>query len=161
MYNRLNVKKVLLLFCFIYLVGCATRPPSAVTFMTPPKQPDSQNSAAPKSSSLGGICITGLTTVNAEKTGDIIEKTPFEIRKEWNFNLNVQGGSRYGYFAFGFGFQMIYPYGYIGFASEHFGTMLWSNIFPLMALFEDKNDEDYDFYADNKGFGVSLIEQIE
>ena len=161
MFNKLNVKNVLLLFCFIYLVGCATRPPSAVIFMTSPKQSDSQNSAAPKSSVLGGVSITGLTTVNAEKTGDVIKETPYEIHKEWNFNLNVQGGSRYGYFAYGFGLQMTYPYGYIGFASDHFGTMVWSNIFPLLALFEGKDDEDYGYYAENKGFGVSLIEQIE
>ena len=49
-----------------------------------------------------------------------LKENSYEINKEWNVNVAVQNGYRYGYFAYGFGLQLLNPYAYIGFASEHF-----------------------------------------
>jgi len=90
-----------------------------------------------------------------------LKENPYEIKKEWNVNVAVQNGYRNGYFAYGFGFQLLNSYAYIGFASKHFGAMAWSNIFPLMSFLDEPNDMDSDFFEDNIGFGVSFAEQFE
>ena len=148
---KTNWFKILLwAFAFLFMVGCATRPPSAAIFMTTKKQEASQDSSA--SNGVGGMSLIGLVN---------LKENPYEIKKEWNVNVAVQNGYRNGYFAYGFGFQLLNSYAYIGFASKHFGAMAWSNIFPLMSFLDEPNDMDSDFFEDNIGFGVSFAEQFE
>ena len=148
-FNRL--KMLLLSLSLVLLAGCATRPPSAAIFMmTEKKQEASQDSSTSKG--VGGASLIGLVN---------LKENPYEINKEWNVNVAVQNGYRYGYFAYGFGLQLLNPYAYIGFASEHFGAIAWSNIFPLMSLFDEPNDMESDLFENNMGFGVSFVEQFD
>ena len=148
-FNRLKI--LLLSLSLVWLAGCATRPPSAAIFMmTEKKQEASQDSSTSKG--VGGASLIGLVN---------LKENPYEINKEWNVNVAVQNGYRYGYFAYGFGLQLLNPYAYIGFASEHFGAIAWSNIFPLMSLFDEPNDMERDLFENNMGFGVSFVEQFD
>ena len=150
-----NLLKVLLvLFVLLFVVGCATHPPSAVAFMTTKKQTTSQDTL--KTNVQVGISLLALGSINVEQTNN-----NHSLNDELNAAFTIQASLRYGYLAYGFGFQMQCPFGYVGFASEHFGTMLWSNIFPLMALFEKLDDKNSNLFSKNMGFGASVIEQIK
>ena len=138
------------------LAGCTTRPPSAAIFMAEKRLPASQNSSASLDSAaskgVGGVSLVGLVD---------LKKDTYEINKEWNVNLAVQNGYRNGYFAYGFGLQLLNPYAYIGLASHHFGVMAWSNIYPVMRLMVEPEDVERDLYEESMGFGTLLIEQFD
>ena len=151
---KLNPKISFVLVCLIFLVGCATHPPSAVAFMTSKKQTTPQDTL--KTNVQVGISLLTLGTINVEQTNN-----NHSIDDELNAEFIIQASLRYGYLAYGFGFQVECPFGYIGFASEHFGTMLWSNIFPLLSLFERMGDKNSNIFSEKFGFGASVIEQIK
>lgn len=151
---KLNPKISFVLICLFFLVGCATHPPSAVAFMTTKKQTTSQDTL--KTNVQVGISLLALGSINVEQTNN-----NHSLNDELNAAFTIQASLRYGYLAYGFGFQMQCPFGYVGFASEHFGTMLWSNIFPLMALFEKLDDKNSNLFSKNMGFGANVIEQFK
>lgn len=151
---KLNPKISFVLVCLIFLVGCATHPPSAVAFMTSKKQTTPQDTL--KTNVHVGISLLTLGSINVEQTNN-----NHSIDDELNAEFIIQASLRYGYLAYGFGFQVQCPFGYIGFASEHFGTMLWSNIFPLMSLFEKLGDKNSNLFSKSIGFGASVIEQFK
>lgn len=150
-----NLLKVLLvLSVLLFVVGCATHPPSAVMFMTSKKQTSSQDTL--KTNVHVGFSLLTLGSINAEQTSN--NKS---INDELSANFIIQANLRYGYLAYGFGFQAQCPFGYVGFASEHFGTMLWSNIFSVLSLFERMGENESHIFSKNMGFGASVIEQIK
>lgn len=134
-----------------------TRPPSAAIFMTEklpsatPQDSSSQQDTA-TSADVGGASLIGLIN---------LKENPYEVNKEWNVNLAAQSGYRYGYFAYGFGLQLLTPYVYIGFASPHFGAMAWSNIYPLMRYTVESDDAEYKLYEESMGFGTMFVEQFD
>ena len=147
--------KVLLgLAVLFFTVGCATRPPSAVAFMTTKKRTSSQDTL--KTNVQVGISLLTLGSINVEQTSN-----NHSLDDELNVNLTIQASLRYGYLAYGLGVQSQCLFGYVGFASEYFGTMLWSNIFPLLSLFERMGDKNSNLFSEKYGFGASVIEQIK
>lgn len=147
--------KVLLgLAVLFFVVGCATRPPSAVAFMTSKKQTTSQDTL--KTNVQVGISLLTLGSINVEQTSN-----NHSLDDELNVNLTIQASLRYGYLAYGLGVQSQCLFGYVGFASEYFGTMLWSNIFPLLSLFERMGDKNSNIFSEKFGFGASVIEQFK
>lgn len=138
------------------LAGCTTRQPSAAIFMTEKLPPASQDSSALRDSTssngVGGASLIGLINLKDDT---------YEINKEWNVNIAVQCGYRYGYFAYGFGLQLLNPYAYIGFASHHLGVMAWSNIYPLMKEAVSPQDVEYKVYDESMGYGTLLVEQFD
>ena len=138
------------------LAGCTTRPPSAAIFMTEKLPSASQDSSASRDSAssngVGGSSLIGLINLKDDT---------YEINKEWNVNLAVQCGYRYGYFAYGFGLQLLNPYAYIGFASHHLGVMAWSNIYPLMRYAVEPEDVERDLYEESMGYGALLVEHFD
>ena len=151
---KLNPKISFVLVCLIFLVGCATHPPSAVAFMTTKKQTSSQDTL--KTNVQVGISLLTLGSINVEQTSN-----NHSLDDELNVNLTIQASLRYGYLAYGLGVQSECLFGYVGFASEHFGTMLWSNIFSLMSLFEKLGDKNSNLFSQNMAFGASVIEQFK
>lgn len=152
--NYMLLKVLLGLAVLFFTVGCATRPPSAVAFMTTKKQTTSQDTL--KTNVQVGISLLTLGSINVEQTNN-----NHSLNDELNAAFTIQASLRYGYLAYGFGSQMQCPFGYVGFASEHFGTMLWSNIFPLLSLFERMGDKNSNIFSEKFGFGASVIEQIK
>ena len=81
------------------------------------------------------------------------------INEEYNYRdeespieAMVSFQRRYGYFKYGFGFDLLSPYIQMGFVSDYFGVMGWSNL--CLWQFE-KVEHEYFQWAG----GISLIEQ--
>ena len=99
-----NLLKVLLvLSVLLFVVGCATHPPSAVAFMTTKKQTTSQDTL--KTNVQVGISLLALGSINVEQTNN-----NHSLNDELNAAFTIQASLRYGYLAYGFGFQMQCPF---------------------------------------------------
>ena len=86
---KLNPKISFVLVCLIFLVGCATHPPSAVAFMTSKKQTTPQDTL--KTNVQVGISLLTLGSINVEQTNN-----NHSIDDELNAEFIIQASLRYG-----------------------------------------------------------------
>lgn len=147
------MKRIFYILAFmaaLVLSGCNTmlvHPPSASAFM------ENDSDGFVRDASVSGTAgIIGYDFFPKQ----YVKKT---INEEYNYRdeespieAMVSFQRRYGYFKYGFGFDLLSPYIQMGFVSDYFGVMGWSNL--CLWQFE-KVEHEYFQWAG----GISLIEQ--
>ena len=144
---RLNV---ILLTVALCLCGCAVHPPSAAAFMEK-GDGDSQLNVT-----ISGVF--GTTGKNKLVSYDNVKRASLRDEDEDYNNLEWKVQSTFDFqkqlknFKFGLGLDWLSPYFQMGFVSDYFGVLGWSNI----CLWRFEKIE----YAGGWGGGVTIIEQL-
>lgn len=141
-----GIMKFLLALAVLMLVGCTMRPPSASAFMS---------AYQAKKDSSGAACVYSLSkyvaftpdSATMEKAGYEREDWDDVVAKEWTVDINTSLHYFINHFEIGAGFQWFNPYVTMGFASDYFGIMGWTD-WRIMARLR------------SAGIGVSIMEQI-
>jgi len=137
----------------LVLSGCNTmlvHPPSASAFM----ENDSDGFVRDASGSITAGTLYWTTKFESKKEVKKIEHEDYTYENaESPIEVGVSFQRRYGYFKYGFGFDLLSPYIQMGFVSDYFGVMGWSNL--CLWQFE-KVEHKYFQWAG----GISLIEQL-
>lgn len=145
------LRKILLGIAVIFLMtGCTMRPPSAGAFMAA-----YHNLADSSRTMIGGSFskYAALSPKPGETAEDSIRFSNWNyvVKHEWKIDGSFSFFHFINHFEIGCGFQFMNPYITLGFASEHFGVMGWTD-WGLLGL----------FYKEPEAIrgGVSLMEQI-
>ena len=147
--NRLTCLIVLVVATL--LTGCNTmlvHPPSASAFMENDR--DGFVRDASISATVGGVAYDFIPKKYVKR--EVNEEYSYR-EEESPVEVAVSFQRRYGYFKYGFGFDLLSPYIQVGFVSDYFGVMGWSNL--CLWQFE-KVEHKYFQWAG----GVSVIEQL-
>jgi hypothetical protein len=147
--NRLAC--LLVLIVVAVLTGCNTmlvHPPSASAFMENDR--DGFVRDASISATVGGVAYDFIPKKYVKR--EVNEEYSYR-EEESPVEVAVSFQRRYGYFKYGFGFDLLSPYIQVGFVSDYFGVMGWSNL--CLWQFE-KVEHKYFQWAG----GVSVIEQL-
>ena len=151
---------LIVLITALVMVGCSVaiiHPPSAATFM---EKSDENFVADASVSAFFGDLVDDESHVNYVADGvKEVERSEgwhdewYYKNKEWPIGANFSIQRNKGYFKYGLGFDFLTPYVQVGFASDYFGVMGWSNLW-LWQL--EKVAHKYFQW----GGGVSIIEQL-
>ena len=145
---------VLFLVVTLVLSGCSLsiiHPPSAAAFMEKGDGDLQKNvSASLVKGSLGDIMVPYRKQKKEPLPND---EDYYYGNAEWFFQTNFDVQEQYGNFKIGFGFDWITPFVELGFISDYFGVMGWSNI----CLWQLEKKEHAYFQW---GGGITIIEQL-
>ena len=117
---------VILLAVALVFSGCAIHPPSAAAFM------EKGDGDLQKNVSVSGVW--GTKGDGYYESYEKIKRNPLPNEDysyndmEWNFQASFDVQEQFGNLKFGFGLDWITPFVELGFVSDYFGVMGWSNI---------------------------------
>jgi len=144
---RLNV---ILLTVALGLCGCAVHPPSAAAFM---EQGDGDVQInATVSGVFGTTGKNKLVPYGSVKRASLRDEDEDYNNFEWKFQSAFDVQKQLKNFKFGVGLDWLSPYAQMGFVSDYFGVMGWSNFH----LWRFEKVE----YAAGWGGGITIIEQL-
>jgi len=138
--------KFLLILALLLLAGCTMRPPSASAFMGAYQTRNGTSGPRVSFSASKYHAFKPDSTTMAEAGYDHWDWDDV-VAEEWTVDLNFALHYFIRHFEIGTGFQWMNPYVTVGFASDHFGVMGWTD-WRILAGFK------------SMGAGVSVMEQI-
>lgn len=149
---RRNLWNVLFgLFVLLFVVGCAPmRPPSVSAFM------DAYQGCSDSSRNAGSLSVTKYLAFSSDSARYVQSENDSSaivniLDRELAFSFEFNYYHFFKHFELGVGLQIINPYFTMGFASDHFGAMAWTD-FTLFNVFYNEMGKT--------NWGVSVAEQF-
>lgn len=144
------VKFLSLIAIALLMVGCSMRAPSAGAFMAA-YQSRSDSSGTVLDGSFSGYLPFAPKSGNTHEDSVRLDSWNEVVKYEWILNERLNVFHFIDHFEIGIGLELMNPYVTMGFASDHFGVMGWTD-WSAFGVFFDAPEMF-------RG-GVSLIEQI-